>query len=155
MIKYQLICPKSHSFEGWFSSSSAYDAQRKKRQVRCPECGSAKIEKALMAPSVVTSERATTTRGEPAAVPPPAAAQHVAMPPEARELMQRMRKLRDEILAKSEYVGPKFAEEARRMHEEDAGQRAIHGEATRDEVEALVEDGIDVLPIPVLPDDHN
>lgn len=154
MIKYQLVCPKSHSFEGWFSSSAAYDAQRKKRQVRCPTCGSAKIDKALMAPSVVTSERATFTRNAPDAAPP-SAEQHVALPPEARELLQRMRKLRDEILSKSEYVGPKFAEEARRMHVEETEQRAIHGEATRAEVESLAEDGIDVLPIPILPDDHN
>lgn len=167
MIKYQLQCAKGHGFEGWFRSSDDYDRQRKRRLVTCPSCGGTKVEKAVMAPSVVTSEKAKSSRrkkareiavAQPEAVPAPAPpqAQGLSFTPEQREILGRMRKLRDEMLKSSDYVGPRFAEEARRMHEEsEPPKRGIHGEASPDEVKALLEDGIDVLPIPVLPDDKN
>lgn len=168
MIRYSLQCDKGHAFEGWFRSSDDYDRQRKGRLVTCPSCGASKVEKAVMAPSVVTSEKAKTSRRKKAheiaiaqaAVSLPAAdttamAQSLAVSPEQRAVLRRMRALRDEMLKTSDYVGPKFAEEARRLHEEDAPKRGIHGEASPDEVKSLLEDGIDVLPIPVLPDDTN
>lgn len=166
MIKYQLVCDKSHEFEGWFGSSAAYDKQRKRKLVTCPVCGSAKVEKALMAPNVVTSEKAAAAR-PPVAVEQPAPPTPPAMPPrqlvaspEQREMMQKLRRMRDEILAKSEYVGPRFAEEARRIHTEGAKpgeseRTGIHGEASLEDVKSLAEDGIDVFPVPVLPDDRN
>lgn len=166
MIRYSLQCDKGHAFEGWFRSSDDYDRQRKRRLVTCPSCGATKVTKAIMAPNVVTSEKAKTSRRkkvrEVAAVQqataPPAEApsQSLAISPEQRELVRRMRVLRDEMLKSSDYVGPKFAEEARRLHgQEQTPERGIHGEASPDEVKSLIEDGIDVLPIPVLPDDTN
>lgn len=160
MIRYRLQCEKGHSFEGWFQGSEAFDRQVKRKQVTCVRCGSHKVSKALMAPNVVTSER-KAKRKQPveAALPAPAtssdAAPAAAIGPEQRELIRRMRKLRDEMLAKSEYVGPKFAEEARRIHAKESEARGIHGEANLEDVRSLVEDGIDVFPVPVLPDDLN
>ena len=173
MIRYSLTCPKSHAFEGWFASSAAFDVQVKKKQVTCPTCGSANVVKALMAPNVVTSEQKVASRkkqralavqqagtqeagastGSEAAAP--AAVPQIAPTPEQREALKELRKLRDKILAKSDYVGPKFAEEARRMHADETPGRSIHGEASLDDVKSLVEDGIDIFPVPVLPDDQN
>lgn len=158
MIRYRLQCEKGHSFEGWFQSSEAFDRQAKRKQVTCVRCGSHKVSKALMAPNVVTSERkAKRKRPVDAALPVAASseADSAAVNPEQRDLIRRMRKLRDEMLAKSEYVGPKFAEEARRIHAKESEARGIHGEANLDDVRSLVEDGIDVYPVPVLPDDLN
>jgi hypothetical protein len=160
MIRYRLQCEKGHSFEGWFQSSEAFDRQAKRKQVTCVRCGSHKVGKALMAPNVVTSERkAKRKRPVEAALPVPAVSGEAppgsAIDPEKRELIRQMRKLRDEMLAKSEYVGPKFADEARRIHAKETEARGIHGEANLDDVRSLVEDGIDVYPVPVLPDDLN
>ena len=172
MIKYQLTCAKNHGFEAWFRSSEDYDRQRKRRLVTCPSCGGSKVEKAIMAPSVVTSEKAKSARRKKAreivaeqsaaavpdtvaTTPSPPSAQSLTVGPEQREILKRMRALRDDMLKSSDYVGPRFAEEARKMHEDDAPKRGIHGEASPDEVKSLIEDGIDVLPIPALPDDKN
>jgi hypothetical protein len=161
MIRYRLQCDKGHSFEGWFQSSDAFDRQAKRKQVTCVTCGSHKVEKALMAPNVVTSERKAKQRKRQADTPVATPPEPVHAPPapvftpEQRELIGRMRKLRDEMLAKSEYVGPRFAEEARRIHSNEGEVRGIHGEANLDDVRSLVEEGIEVLPIPVLPDDLN
>lgn len=197
MIKYSLICPKSHTFEGWFPSSKGFDAQVKKKLVACPHCGSTKIEKALMAPQVQTSEQKTEARQKrqqeiaaaqafakaaEAATGDGPAAQHaqLSFSPEQREMLRELKKMRDKVLAQSEYVGPRFAEEARRIHKESEaeqqastrkgrrgkskrsdkthqgpGPRGIHGEASPQEVKALLDDGIEVFPIPVLPDDSN
>ena len=166
MIRYSLTCPKSHAFEGWFASSAAFDVQVTKKQLTCPTCGSAKVVKALMAPNVVTSEQKVASRkrrkalavqdsGPDAATASAPAAPQIAPTLEQREALKELRKLRDKILAKSDYVGSKFAEEARRMHAEDAPERSIHGEASLDDVKSLVEDGIDIFPVPVLPDDQN
>ena len=164
MIRYRLQCGKGHAFEGWFRSSDDYDGQRKRRLVTCPACGTTKVEKAIMAPSVVTSEQAVAARKSKAKRPRAEAsspASETSAPvltvnEEQRALMRKLRELRDAMLKSSDYEGPRFAEEARRMHEDDSvPERAIHGEATPDEVKALVEDGINVMPIPDLPDDNN
>lgn len=178
MIRYQLSCPQSHAFEGWFQSSAAFDVQVKKKLVTCPSCGSSKVQKALMAPNVVTSEQKTASRkkrrtelqgqtsGESASVPSEVGSQgahpsqapqtpQIAPSPEQREALRKLRKLRDEVLAKSDYVGPKFADEARRIHTGETPNRGIHGEASLDDVKSLVEDGIEIYPVPVLPDDQN
>ena len=160
MIRYSLICDKSHGFEGWFASSDAFDKQAKRKLVTCPACGSVKVEKALMAPNVVTSRkkasRASGAEVTPTAVPPQVeTGRHLVASTEQREAMKRLRRMRDEVLAKSEYVGPRFADEARRIHNDETATRGIHGEATLDEVKALSEDGIDVFAVPVLPDDQN
>ncbi len=155
MIRYRLVCKKGHEFEGWFASSAAYDKQAKRGQLSCPTCGITKITKALMAPSVAKRTRAKG--GEKAAeVPKPEApkpdVQRVAA---HRELAAAMRKIRAEIEAKSEYVGPRFSEEARKIHHEEAPARGIHGEATAEEAKALAEEGIEFFPLPILPEDHN
>jgi hypothetical protein len=155
MIRYRLQCAAKHEFEGWFRNADAFDRQAKRNLVVCPNCGSTEVAKALMAPSVVTS-KPRAARKTPTAVPAPQSAtpQRVANSGQ-RELLQMMRKLRDEVIAKSEYVGPRFAEEARKIHNEEVEERGIYGEATPSEVKDLAEDGIEIYPIPVLPEDHN
>lgn len=163
MIRYRLICSKRHEFEGWFASGDAFDVQVKKKQLACPACGATKVVKALMAPSVVTSEQKAASRKRrksmPAEVAPvPAAsdpAPQIAPSPEQRAALKQLRALRDKILAKSDYVGPRFADEARRMHAGETSARGIHGEANLDDVKSLAEEGIEVFPVPVLPDDQN
>lgn len=177
MIRYSLKCRKGHAFDGWFASSDAFDAQAARKQLICPSCGSKSVTKALMAPRVVrsaeksASKRRRSAAAEREAAPTPAetpagpasdaAVPAVSAPPDAaqaamhREMRTLMRKLRTEVLAKSEYVGPRFPEEARKMHHEETPARGIYGEATPDEARALQEEGIDFLPLPVLPEDHN
>ena len=175
MIRYSLRCKKNHAFESWFASSEAFDKLSAKKQVVCPECGSKSVEKALMAPRVVKSEgkspskraakvaatravaaatAASASATAPAAVPevPVPSLQHVAA---QKELIEAVRKLRDEVVSKAEYVGPRFSEEARKIHYDEAPARGIYGEATAEEARALIEEGVDVMPLPVLPDDKN
>lgn len=159
MIKYQLKCKNNHTFEGWFGSSDAYDTQARRKQVTCPICGIAEVEKAIMSPRVARSRsRKVVARPVEAADAPvheaPAKPQQMVNG-EQRKLLTMMRKLRDEVLAKSDYVGPRFAEEARRIHNEEAPARGIHGEATAEEVAELKDDGVEIYPVPVLPEDHN
>lgn len=161
MIRYRLKCEKRHEFEGWFASSAAFDRQAKRGQVTCPRCGNAKVQKALMTPSIGKAgkrKRAEKAPEQPAEV---AAASGPPPPPDMHrvaahgELAAAMRKLRAEIEAKSEYVGPRFSEEARKIHYEEVPARGIHGEATSDEARALIEEGIEFFPLPVLPEDQN
>lgn len=158
MIRYQLNCAEGHTFEAWFSSSKGYDAQVRRKQVTCPFCGTAEVKKAIMAPRVARSRsrKASVPAEAPAApVPVPAREPQHMLNGEQRKLLAQMRQLRDEMLSKSDYVGPRFAEEARRIHNEEAPARGIHGEATPEEVAELKEEGVEVYPVPVLPEDHN
>ena len=158
MIRYQLRCTEGHAFEGWFRSSKSYDAQSRRKQVTCPVCGTAEVEKAIMSPRIARGRsRKPTPSREVAAAPQPdtASRPQQVLNGEQRKLLSEMRKLRDEMLAKSDYVGPRFAEEARRIHNEETPARGIHGEATPDEVAELKEEGVEIYPVPVLPDDHN
>jgi hypothetical protein len=154
MILYRLKCKKGHGFEAWFASSAAYDKQAKRGQLSCPKCGSAQVAKAPMAPRI-------TKRGKAKGGEKPVEKPAEAPKPETRrvaahgELESAMRKLRAEIEAKSEYVGPRFSEEARKIHYEEVPARGIHGEATADEAKALSEEGIEFFPLPILPEDHN
>ena len=113
-----------------------------------------------MAPRVVPSDKQAKRprRPEPVAAPtatPPEAPLSLVASPEQREMLTRLKALRDEVLKKSEYVGSRFADEARKIHSSDAPERGIHGEASRGEVKALIDDGIDIYPVPVLPEDKN
>lgn len=169
MIRYRLKCEKRHEFEAWFASSAAFDRQTKRGQIACPRCGSPKVHKTLMAPNIIKGvKRARAGKGaekvaEQTAAETPATAPKPAPPPPNElhrlaahgELAKAMRKLRTEIEAKSEYVGPRFSEEARKIHYEEAPQRGIYGEATREEAQALSEEGIEFFPLPPLPEDHN
>jgi len=159
MIRYQLICAEGHTFEAWFGSSKGYDAQVRRKQVSCPLCGSAEVKKAIMSPRVARarSRKAPAPAETAVAAPaptPPREPRHM-LNGEQRKLLAQMRQLRDEMLSKSDYVGPRFAEEARRIHNEEAPARGIHGEATPEEVAELKEEGVEVYPVPILPDDHN
>jgi len=158
MIRYRLKCEKRHEFEAWFANSSAFDRQARRGQSSCPKCGTARVEKALMAPNISTRTRRKRVRkvAEPASAQTPPAAQPETHRLAAHgELATVVRKLRAEIEAKSEYVGPRFPEEARKIHYEEAPARGIYGEATREEAQALSEEGIEFFPLPSLPDDHN
>lgn len=166
MIRYALRCDKGHEFESWFQSSAAYDSQRKRKLVTCPSCESANVEKAIMAPRVIGKSRGKTLPATPAAAaaeasaPPsssePAPAESVALvSPQERELRAKLKELRDLIVSKAEDVGDKFPDEARRMHYGDIEHRPIYGEASLDEARSLIEEGIEVAPLPIVPDDRN
>lgn len=138
MIKYQLQCEKDHDFVGWFQSSDAFDKQVKRKLVDCPNCGSTKVRKALMAPSVATSRKKTE------------------ITPAARaEIVKAMREVREKVEQNAEYVGPRFAEEARRIHYKETEEKGIYGEASLSEAKELADEGIDFMPLPVLPEDQN
>jgi hypothetical protein len=169
MIRYRLVCEKSHEFEAWFPSGAGYDAQVKRGLVACPQCASTRVEKALMAPSVVTSERKAEARARrreapappvpeatvaPEPTPQPWPSQRVLSGPQ-REMLKQLKAMRDKILAEAEYVGPRFADEARKIHNEETPGRGIYGEASQAEVKELAEEGIEIYPVPVLPDDQN
>jgi hypothetical protein len=141
VIHYSLVCDKSHKFDGWFSNAAAYDAQKLKGLVTCPICLSTAVDKALMSPAVsrASSEKVSLSIGHP---------QH-------RQLREAMLALRQKVTSEADYVGDKFAEEARKIHFKEVDPRGIYGEATREEVSALVEDGVDFMPLPNLPEEHN
>jgi hypothetical protein len=154
MILYRLRCRKGHEFEAWFASGAAYDKQAKRGLLSCPKCGSAQVAKAPMAPRIAKrgKSRSVEKPTEKTAEAPKPDTQRVAA---HGELVAAMRKLRAEIEAKSEYVGPRFPEEARKIHYEEVPARGIHGEATAEEAKALSEEGIEFFPLPILPEDRN
>ncbi|MGB3866605.1 MAG: DUF1178 family protein [Xanthobacteraceae bacterium] len=154
MIKYDLRCEHGHGFESWFQSSSAYDSQRKRKLVACPSCGSVKIEKALMAPRLA----GTRKRGRavaPAEATPKETAAPALMMTQEQELRAKLKKLRDHIVKSADNVGERFPNEARKMHYGDIEHRPIYGEASADEAKSLIDEGIEVMPLPVLPEDRN
>jgi hypothetical protein len=161
MIRYALRCERDHSFESWFQSSSAYDSQVKRKLVSCPICGSVKIDKAIMAPQIVGKKRPdgaepapTAPTAPPAEVLPPAGATPLVMTQE-RELRAKLKELRDHIVKNADNVGERFPNEARKMHYGEIEHRPIYGEASPDEARALIDEGVEVSPLPVLPEDRN
>jgi len=158
MIHYNLRCERGHAFESWFQSSAAYESQEKRKLVNCPVCGSAKVERAIMAPQIVSKKRRDS-----APVPAPAvAATDVTAPAstpllmaQERELRAKIKELRDHIVKNADNVGERFPNEARKMHYGDIEHRPIYGEASPDEARSLIEEGVEVSPLPVLPDDRN
>lgn len=155
MIRYRLKCKKGHEFDAWFASSAAYERQVKGKQLSCAKCGSTQVAKALMAPKLTKRSAAKQGAAKEAVRGREAAKPETHRLAAHGELMAAMRKLRAEIEAKSEYVGPRFPDEARKIHYEEAPARGIHGEATADEAKALSEEGIEFFPLPILPEDHN
>ena len=157
MIRYALICDKGHAFESWFADSAAYDKQVKRKLVSCPHCGSARIEKAIMAPRLATSKRDETPieAPSPTETPAPTAAPVAMLSPQEREVRAKLKELRDHLVKNADHVGPKFPEEARKMHYGEIAHRSIYGEATPDEAKSLAEDGIEFHSLPVLPDERN
>jgi hypothetical protein len=159
MIRYTLACEHGHSFESWFQNSAAYDKQAKRGLVTCPACNSSKVEKAIMAPRLARAD----VPEPPPPIPAPPAAPALAvtktsvaiMSSQERELRQKLKELRDHVTKNANYVGPKFPEEARKIHYGETEHRSIYGEASPDEVRALHEEGIEFHPLPILPDDQN
>lgn len=159
MIHYNLRCGRGHAFESWFQSSSAYKSQEKRKLINCPICGSDKVERAIMAPQVVSKK----ARARDVPVPAPAASTEVAataaatplMMAQEGELRAKLRELRDHIVKNADNVGERFPNEARKMHYGDIEHRPIYGEASPDEARSLIEEGIEVSPLPTLPDDRN
>ena len=156
MIRYALQCERGHAFESWFQSSFAYDSQVKRKLVACPACGSAKVEKAIMAPQIASK------KGRDNAEPMPAAPADAAPPTstplmmaQERELRAKLKELRDHIVKNADNVGERFPVEARKMHYGDIEPRPIYGEASPGEARALIDEGVEVSPLPVLPDDRN
>ena len=139
MIRYALACEQGHGFDAWFGSADSYDEQAEAHAVLCPNCGSTSVSKAPMAPYVAKprAERPPTPKAE------------------RPKTYAMLKKLRAELTANSDYVGPKFPEEARKIHFDEAPARAIHGEATLKEAEELNEEGVPVFPLPPLPEDQN
>jgi len=157
MIRYTLRCDRGHAFESWFQSSAAYEAQEARKLVNCPSCGSAKVERAIMAPQIVSKK---TREQNPA--PTPATAPDVTasvstplMLAQERELRAKLKELRDHIVKNADNVGERFPHEARKMHYGDIEHRPIYGEASPDEARALIDEGVEVSPLPVLPEDRN
>lgn len=141
MIRFSLVCEREHDFEGWFRSNDDFDKQKKRGFVECPTCGSHKVEKALMAPAVSTSRKQEKMA--------------LAMGEQQRQAMAQLKALADKMRENSDYVGDKFAEEARKIHFGEADARGIYGEATLEEAQSLAEDGVEFMPIPTFPDDRN
>jgi hypothetical protein len=160
MIRYALHCDKSHEFESWFQSSSAYDSQVKRKLVTCPICGSAKVEKAIMAPRIVGKKgrgRATPPP-EPAAAPAPEAAPSgptSLLMAQEKELRSKLKELRDHWTNNPENVGKKYPHEARQMNYGEIEHPSIYGEASPEEAKSLIDEGIEVSPLPTLPEDRN
>ena len=163
MIHYNLRCKTGHAFESWFQSSSAYEQQERRKLVNCPICGSSDVERAIMAPQIVSKKGRDTAPAEPVPAASPAPAPEVVPPPpstpllmtQERELRAKLKELRDHIVGNADNVGERFPNEARKMHYGDIEHRPIYGEASPDEARALIDEGVEVMPLPTLPDDRN
>jgi hypothetical protein len=156
MIRYNLRCERGHEFVSWFQSSGAYDSQARRKLVSCPACGSVKVDKAIMAPQIARK------KGHDAPAPPSGSAEVAETPSsmplmlaQERELRSKLKELRDHIVKNADNVGEKFPNEARKMHYGDIEHRPIYGEASPAEARALIDEGVDVAPLPVLPEDRN
>jgi hypothetical protein len=141
LIRFTLACEHDHEFEGWFRSSDDFEKQKKRGLIDCPECGSHRIDKTLMAPAVSTSRKREKMA--------------LAMSAEQRRVMGEIKALSEKLRENADYVGEKFAEEARKIHFGETEARGIYGEASPEEAKSLVEDGVPFMPLPVFPDDRN
>jgi len=152
MIVFDLECRLGgHRFEGWFGSSEDFAHQQERGLVSCPQCGSADVVKAPMAPNLPRkgNQRSDVPALVPASAPAPSqAVSKGAMPPEAVKMMQALAKMQSEALKSSRFVGDNFAEDARAMHYGEAEVESIHGQTTIEEAQALLEEGIEVAPLP-------
>jgi hypothetical protein len=160
MIRYNLRCDHGHAFESWFQGSSAYDSQVKRKLVSCPSCGSVKVEKAIMAPQIGRKSKGravadTTEAAQPVSTELSTGNATPLMMAQEVELRAKIKELRDHVTKNADNVGEKFPDEARKMHYGDIEHRPIYGEATADEARSLIDEGIEVSPLPVLPGDRN
>ena len=137
MIVFDLICSNEHTFEAWFRDSKAFAGQRRKKAVSCPVCGDQKIDKALMAPNISTSKKRAASVEQSTEA--------------AGQAVRVLREIRRQVEENCEYVGPEFAEEARKIHYGESEQRDIYGEATKQESEDLRDEGVEFSGLPWLP----
>lgn len=155
MIRYTLACDKGHQFESWFADSAAYDKQAKRKLVTCPHCGSAKVDKTIMAPQISTSKKRAKAQA-PAPSPAPAENTPVAMiSPQEQEFRSKLKELREHLTKNSDNVGTKFPDEARKMHYGEIEHRSIYGEATPKDAKEMLDEGIEFHPLPTLPEERN
>ena len=129
MILFTLRCASGHEFEGWFRDGDGFEAQQKAGEITCPNCGDAQVEKALMAPNIARS------RGKTPALSP-------------AQMRAALVELRRQVETNCDYVGERFAEEARKIHYGETDPHGIYGEASADESRELAEEGIEVGRIP-------
>jgi hypothetical protein len=148
MIHYDLRCSRDHAFDGWFKDSAAFERLMKRGMLECPHCGDAKVERALMRPAVGSKREAVPVPAPAPPPPAPAAAAGGPMPAHLRAMLQRMR---SEVEKHCDYVGPQFAEEARKMHRGESDKRGIYGETSPEQAEALADEGIEFSRIPWVP----
>jgi hypothetical protein len=141
VIHYELICDNEHKFDAWFKNAQAYEEQHARGVLTCPLCESHQVQKQIMAPAVSRTgpEKVSLSIGHP----------------EQRQLREAMRALRQKVISEADYVGDRFAEEARKIHFKEVDPRGIYGEATREEAAALLEDGVDFMPLPNIPEEAN
>lgn len=149
MICYTLKCGAAHDFDSWFRSSAAFDQLRAAMQIACPICGSTDIQKSLMAPSVRPARKGSASPPPEKPVPDLPTVGALSQPGSAVE--QAFAAMRREVEANSEYVGLNFAAEARRIHDGATPARSIYGEAKPEEARQLIEDGVQVSPLPFMP----
>jgi len=152
MIRYQLLCEHDHEFEAWFRDSAAYDEQVVQGEVQCPFCGNDQIRKAVMAPAVASRKEAMPRSDQQVAIKAAEKAaddmRGGADPQEvAQTFMEVVTKLQKHVEDTCDYVGDKFADEARAIHYGDAEERGIYGEASVEEAEELLDEGIEVLSL--------
>jgi hypothetical protein len=143
MIRFTLRCTRDHEFEGWFRSGDDFE----KNGTSCPVCGSTDVEKAIMAPQVARKDRGEPASGDKLRV--------AAADPRHTAMLAALKELREKVTENADYVGDKFAEEARKIHYQEVEPRGIYGEATGEEAKLLLEEGIEFHPLPVLPEDRN
>ncbi|OCP35086.1 DUF1178 family protein [Ensifer sp. LC163] len=142
MIRYTLSCDQGHAFEGWFSSSDDFERQMDRKLVSCPTCNSTSVAKQLMTPSIATARKKEATRA-------------LVMDQAQKETVAKIRELVKAVRENAEDVGDRFPEEARKIHYGEADERGLIGQATVEEAVALLEEGIAIAPLPVLPDEVN
>ncbi len=141
MIRFGLVCEKEHEFEAWFRNGDDFEDQKDRKLVSCPHCGSSEVRKALMAPAVAKSRKTEQVA--------------LGMDETQKKALAQLKALSEKIRENADYVGDKFAEEARRIHFGEVEPRGIYGEATAEEAKGLVEDGVDFMPLPMLPENRN
>ena len=146
MIRFTLACENAHDFEAWFGSNDDYDDQVERGLVECPHCGSTRVTKALMRPRVTTG-RTKEARGE--------AARSTLMNAHATAMREKMSEFARHVRENTTDVGAKFPEEARRIHYGEAEERAIRGKASPEEARSLVEEGVEIAPVPTAPEEAN
>lgn len=155
MIVFDLTCDKNHVFEAWFKDSATFDRQSKKRLVTCAVCGSTHVRKAPMAPRISTGAESAPPEPAPIVAEGPVHKRALLatdpMAAKAAELAAQLRELRSQIEKNSEYVGPRFAEAARKIHYGEAEKRSIYGEASEEDARELSEEGVEFARVPWLP----